>query len=723
MKKKLKNRLKTAVKTLTKEAAPHLPFLTTLLGLSILFFMPFLAGNLSFLWDTREFGYTYFHEVSSSLSQWNFPLWNAENFSGYPFAGDIETSMFYPVQWLFALIFGALQFHELAYYFVFHFFLGGAFAYGLGYKLTKNRIAALTGAIVFAFSGYALGHISHLGQVTMYMWIPAVFWAFIVALEKKTFTSSLLAGLTFGISILVGHYNTSVYILLGLTILLIFNLIKDKSRRKIFTHFIISCVFAGMIASILALPVYELAMQSNRADLTYEQQSENWSLHPLDLSSLVAPNILNVLDDKPLENFRGSVDLTQNYLYIGILPLLLMIFAFFSKNKYKWFFIATGLIALLAAMGKYTPVNFFLFSFFPGFSKARMAVQILCIGFLSAAALSCIGMQHALSLIKDRKRLLPILGLLICVIVAGDIFYHGFDKRFYSEEIDPNILFDTQNELSLAKSLRENTPDEPFRISDEKGLVYGNRWAYHDIEQVWGLGGIKIKKYNDLFEQIEKVNAKPLTDNLYDFLNVKYVFTNRQLPFPHFKQTQEAEGDPVSTASDSELDTNKEFYINQTPLPRAYFVTDYIVEPNPENQLALIKDDQITFHKEVILPQEPKYFGEETSYKNTAEVEILEKTPSYLKIKASTPIPQILALSEISYPGWILKVDGKQHSPLTANYVFRAVPLNPGEHIVEFTYKPLSFRLGALISMLAILIFLACYSLRQRLSLTAHDKD
>jgi uncharacterized membrane protein YfhO len=37
-----------------------------------------------------------------------------------------------------------------------------------------------------------------------------------------------------------------------------------------------------------------------------------------------------------------------------------------------------------------------------------------------------------------------------------------------------------------------------------------------------------------------------------------------------------------------------------------------------------------------------------------------------------------------------------------ADYAFRAMPLNPGIHQVEFVYDPMSFKLGAAISLLGI---------------------
>ncbi|MCD6109249.1 hypothetical protein J7J83_00610, partial [bacterium] len=44
----------------------------------------------------------------------------------------------------------------------------------------------------------------------------------------------------------------------------------------------------------------------------------------------------------------------------------------------------------MTALGKYTPVNYLPFKFFPGFSKARISVQIMGMFYLALAVMSAI---------------------------------------------------------------------------------------------------------------------------------------------------------------------------------------------------------------------------------------------------------------------------------------------------------------------------------------------
>jgi uncharacterized membrane protein YfhO len=64
-------------------------------------------------------------------------------------------------------------------------------------------------------------------------------------------------------------------------------------------------------------------------------------------------------------------------------------------------------------------------------------------------------------------------------------------------------------------------------------------------------------------------------------------------------------------------------------------------------------------------------------------------------------------LSDTYYPGWKAWVDGRPEKIYQANYAFRAVPLSAGVHQVKFVYDPVSFKWGAGVTLLGILICLA----------------
>lgn len=70
-----------------------------------------------------------------------------------------------------------------------------------------------------------------------------------------------------------------------------------------------------------------------------------------------------------------------------------------------------------------------------------------------------------------------------------------------------------------------------------------------------------------------------------------------------------------------------------------------------------------------------------------------------------------LVLSDSWYPGWRAYVDGERAELLRANFMFRAVPVPPGSHLVEFRFIPLTFVVGLGLALIGLLLLLAA---RQR---------
>ncbi|MDL1966735.1 MAG: YfhO family protein, partial [Candidatus Desulfofervidus auxilii] len=92
------------------------------------------------------------------------------------------------------------------------------------------------------------------------------------------------------------------------------------------------------------------------------------------------------------------------------------------------------------------------------------------------------------------------------------------------------------------------------------------------------------------------------------------------------------------------------------------------------------------------------------------EVKIIKWSPHKITIETDSKRDGFLVLSEIFYPGWKVYIDGKKGEILRANGIFRAVYVERGQHLVQFTFLPFSFELGLYISMLTLLIgLIICY--------------
>jgi hypothetical protein len=64
------------------------------------------------------------------------------------------------------------------------------------------------------------------------------------------------------------------------------------------------------------------------------------------------------------------------------------------------------------------------------------------------------------------------------------------------------------------------------------------------------------------------------------------------------------------------------------------------------------------------------------------------------KITLTADGPGMLVLSEIDYPGWVVRVDNVKAKMLQAGGILRAVELLTGKHVVTFSYEPVCMFTG-----------------------------
>jgi hypothetical protein len=81
---------------------------------------------------------------------------------------------------------------------------------------------------------------------------------------------------------------------------------------------------------------------------------------------------------------------------------------------------------------------------------------------------------------------------------------------------------------------------------------------------------------------------------------------------------------------------------------------------------------------------------------------IVSYEPERVVVRARSRGPGLLVLGDNYYPGWKAEVDGRPVAIERVDYLFRGVPIGAGEHEVEFRYEPLSWRIGWIVSLVAL---------------------
>lgn len=146
------------------------------------------------------------------------------------------------------------------------------------------------------------------------------------------------------------------------------------------------------------------------------------------------------------------------------------------------------------------------------------------------------------------------------------------------------------------------------------------------------------------------------------------------------------------------------------PVPRAYLVQRFRVEPDRRRALWTAIDSDFRLEDEVVLDRQPSL-----PPRIGAGGEILEADfgREEVRLRVRTEGPAILVLTDRAYPGWEVWVDDRPAELYRANGYFRGVVLPGGEHQVAFLFRPGSLRIGTGITAATFLI-LGLVTLRRR---------
>jgi hypothetical protein len=152
-------------------------------------------------------------------------------------------------------------------------------------------------------------------------------------------------------------------------------------------------------------------------------------------------------------------------------------------------------------------------------------------------------------------------------------------------------------------------------------------------------------------------------------------------------------------------------YENTDVLPRAYVAPSAIYVGGEDQALEAITAPGFDLRTRVVIEGVPGAAPAHGEVRPITAAQLVKYEPTEAVIESDSHVPGYLILTDTFYPGWQATVDGTAAPILRANYLFRAVALGEGHHVVKFTYAPRSFAMGATITSvtIAIMVLLLAY--------------
>ena len=144
-------------------------------------------------------------------------------------------------------------------------------------------------------------------------------------------------------------------------------------------------------------------------------------------------------------------------------------------------------------------------------------------------------------------------------------------------------------------------------------------------------------------------------------------------------------------------------YANPGALPRAGVVDAQRLVAGEDAELEAVLAPGFDGRRTVVTGSRLPGLAAEPGPGPAGRARIVSEEPERVVVEASARRPSELVLTDLHYPGWKVTLDGRDAPLHRVNYLLRGTTLPPGRHTVEFRYEPLSWRLGWIVSLLALI--------------------
>jgi hypothetical protein len=378
----------------------------------------FFFRDISFAHFPRAF------ELRTLVRSGQLPIWNPFEHFGEPVSVNANYLLFYPTAWLAWVLPPAYGFKL---HYVLHFFVLAAGAFLLARRIGLRPFACFLAGALFVFSGPIVSLGAFYNLLPAAAWMPlAVLAADYQARRGGWKGAGALAG-ALTLQVFAGEPLTSLATAaLALGWVLAFH---GEARagpwaganRRVLARFLLALLLAAGLSAIQVVPALWHMPDTARGSFGFDQ-TLFWSLHPLKCLELALPDFLGnpLSDSTPWMYLEGREVYFLLSLFIGIVPLALAVMGISdcvrrggriadftlrgsgSKSAIRnpqsaMFWAAAALIALLLALGRYTPISYVLYYLIPIYRVVRFPVKFLAPFALAVAQLAAIAADRLLS--------------------------------------------------------------------------------------------------------------------------------------------------------------------------------------------------------------------------------------------------------------------------------------------------------------------------------------
>lgn len=395
--------------------------------------------------------------VGDFYRQGEIPIWNPYQAAGDPLAVQYSSRVFFPYQ----ILENISPTWSWDYFMLGRLWFAGFFTFLFLIGLRLSILPAFLGGIFYMFSGSFVWFINLEQMANVAMMLPFMMFALDKLVVQGNSLSIALAAIAMGLVLLAGQPEVALYVLaLG-------GLFMGLRSLDLYGRYINRPFFGSIAAGLLALGLAAFLLLPFIEYLQYafhmHDPSRNlWQDGFTPWQWLIAI-IIPTFFDKPTFHRLGPENGIWDYLggYIGILPLLLIFFAFFQGRsplqKYLIFFFTVATCILLKNIGVFPFKYIGALPLFDQTWSQRWAGPVWTFSFAVAAALAtdilwnkqqkhhAICVRHHAIDPSINKKLTHIFWLISSILLGCLVIFISFNSDVFHSALsahdDPNEQF------------------------------------------------------------------------------------------------------------------------------------------------------------------------------------------------------------------------------------------------------------------------------------------
>lgn len=654
--------------------------------------------DLNYYINIRQYGFD--RLLSATL-----PLWTTKLFCGIPFFANSETSIFYfpNIIFFFLPLYKALNLSLILHFVIFSV---GVFLF-INNKIKDKFVSLIVATIsVFMSSFYLHACAGHLSNITTVVWFPYLLYFYDKIYEKKTYFYIFIISFILSLQIFAGHYQYIYYsALISLLYILLFCKKKYVFYTLIFSYFISLC-----LSAIQFLP---------SIDFYFEGARKFGILNHFSMYTQFLYFITSIL---PATISYVNTWYWETSEYIGtasFIIILLSIIHIHNKENLKYFFIVLILYFL-----SFEFISNIICNFIPFWTSFRSPIKLnFFISFFTLPILAY-GTKYLLyNKIKINKYFL--FSLLIFSLL---LIY------FKNNIVNMLVNISQYNTLKNIEVLDYCLLLSSLFILFFTLIIFLKKYFFVKvllflllvIEPIFVVRQyFKLFAFNNDYKyeysQIDEFNKQArFFSNVY--YNLKYNFENISGSYPdilynYFKFTKYLEKSfneenilgllRCKYIVDDETKTVRK--TNIQTLNRLNIFYNYKIETNKEKIFELLSKKDFNIFDTVILEKQPQY---EVKDKGEYELNILYFDENSIEFECKTNKPAIILYTDNYSRGWRaynLDYSKEKYEIICADYIYKAISINEGNHKIRIEYKPLSFIIGMWVSTVSWIIFISFF--------------